>query len=100
MSENDIFVLEEFAHGQPKDRNLEKRNNISDDLILKTFNDHLNLVNPDFKTPPYFYNNAFFWYRIYSQYSSHQVLLHDKNNLSLIYTVLDFTDIRSNKCCS
>jgi membrane-bound lytic murein transglycosylase D len=96
MSENDLFILEEFAHGPPKDLNLEKKSSISDDLINKTFGDHLNLVNPDFKTPQYFYNNAFFWYRIYSQYSSHHVVLHDKNNLSLVYTVLDFTDIRSN----
>ena len=59
MSINDIFLLEEFSHGQPKDRNLEKKNNISDDLISKTFNDHLNLVNPEFKTPQYFFNNAY-----------------------------------------
>jgi membrane-bound lytic murein transglycosylase D len=95
MSINDIFLLEEFSHGQPKDRNLEKKNNISDDLISKTFNDHLNLVNPEFKTPQYFFNNAFFWYRIYSQYSSHHVVLHDKTNLNLVYTVLDFSDIKS-----
>ena len=34
-----------------------------------------------------------FWFFIYTQFNSNQVVIHDKNNLSLIYGILDFSSI-------
>jgi hypothetical protein len=95
MIQNDIFTLEDFVHGNPVERSLIYNDiNISNDLVEKSFNDHLKLVNIEFKTPDYFYNNAYFWFRIYSQYTTSQVVLHDKNHLNLVYTVLDYSDLK------
>ncbi len=37
--------------------------------------------------------NVEFWTRVYTEYDSHQVLLHDDLHMHVIYAVLDFTDL-------
>ncbi len=37
--------------------------------------------------------NVEFWTRVYTEYDSHQVLLHDELHLHVIYAVLDFTEL-------
>jgi len=39
--------------------------------------------------------NVQFWEKVYSQYTTRQGILHDKNDLSIIYTVIDLVDWRT-----
>jgi membrane-bound lytic murein transglycosylase D len=50
-----------------------------------------------FPVTPYYYPNVNFWFLIYTQFESNSVVIHDKNNLSLIYKVLDFSSLHEKK---
>lgn len=54
-------------------------------------------VSDIFKISPYYYPNVQFWFLIYTQFESSSVVVHDKNNLSLIYKVLDFSSLHEKK---
>ncbi len=56
-------------------------------LILR---DYENKVNTNFKVPDYFYKSTRFWFSIYTQFDSRQVVIHDTDNLALVYHILDF----------
>ncbi len=59
--------------------------------------DEDNRVSDIFKVSQYFYPSVNFWFMIYTQFESSSVVLHDKNNLSLIYKVLDFSHLHEKK---
>ena len=59
--------------------------------------DKKNLVVDDFTINDYFRDSVSFWFSIYTQYSSKQVLIHDKQNLAIIYRVLDFSDLHKSE---
>ena len=68
----------------------------SNDTKTKILADHENKVLKDFKIPKYFEDSVNFWFSIYTQYSSDQVVLHDSENLRLIYNVIDFSELKQN----
>lgn len=58
--------------------------------ILK---DSDNLVSDEFEIPPYFQDSTRFWFDIYTQHPSNHSVLHDKENLAIVYDVLDFSTV-------
>lgn len=52
--------------------------------------DHGDRVSPDFKITDFYSSSVRFWFLIYTRLDSRQVAIHDRNNLSIIYKVLDF----------
>jgi membrane-bound lytic murein transglycosylase D len=56
--------------------------------------DQENRVDDIFKVTDFYYPNVYFWFLIYTQFESTQVVLHDKSNLRLIYKVLDFSSLK------
>ncbi len=50
-------------------------------------------VSDLFPVTDYFYPTVHFWFLIYTQFESNQVVIHDKTNLTLIYKVLDFSSL-------
>lgn len=68
-------------------------------MSLTTFDkylrDHDNRVADEFFVSDYFYPTVNFWFLIYTQFTSQHVVIHDKNNLSLIYKVLDFSHLKA-----
>jgi membrane-bound lytic murein transglycosylase D len=64
--------------------------NSSVDRILK---DYKKRVDTNFSIDKYFKDRVHFWFRIYTQFTSNQVVIHDKENLALVYNVVDFNDI-------
>lgn len=50
-------------------------------------------VSDIFKIPKYFYSSTQFWFLIYTQFESSSIIFHDKNNLNLIYNILDFSNL-------
>jgi membrane-bound lytic murein transglycosylase D len=95
---NPIFAIEDNLLSISNNANLLTVNNYKlDENLLFIFNDNNNLVNPIFTISSFYYHRAFFWFIIYTQYFSHDVVLHDKENLNLIYKVLSFSQLQSSK---
>ncbi len=51
----------------------------------------------DFKVTPRLKTQVEFWKKIYSKYNSKQVVIHDKEHLGVVYTVLDFSDLENTR---
>ncbi|MFT6068720.1 MAG: membrane-bound lytic murein transglycosylase D [Bacteriovoracaceae bacterium] len=62
------------------------------DAILS---DPKSLVYKDFKINDYFYKDVKFWFYIYTVFHSHHVVMHDKENLSLIYDVIEYEELKN-----
>lgn len=50
-------------------------------------------VSDLFSVSKYYYPTVHFWFLIYTQFESSQIVIHDKTNLNLIYKVLDFKNL-------
>jgi membrane-bound lytic murein transglycosylase D len=61
------------------------------DAILK---DPKKLLHDDFKIKKYFSKDVKFWFYIYTVFHSHHVVVHDKENLGLIYDVIEYEELR------
>ncbi|MBL7665395.1 MAG: transglycosylase SLT domain-containing protein [Bacteriovoracaceae bacterium] len=75
----------------------EAKSALSRKVVDGVLRDEKDLVHADFEIPDYFRPNVTFWFSVYTQYSSHQVLIHDKNNLDIVYEALDFSDLEQKK---
>lgn len=64
------------------------------EYILK---DEENRIDPRFRITPYFKSAIKFWFSIYTQYGSNHVVIHDTNNLNLIYNVIDYSELYAHK---
>jgi len=62
-------------------------------LVEKILKDPKKRIRDEFKIPPYFYPNVKFWFTVYTQYSSHQFLIHDKRDLTTIIDAIDFSQL-------
>lgn len=69
------------------------KDQLSSDLVDTILNDKKHLIDDRFKIPEYFKDSVYFWFSIYSQFTSEQVVIHDMANLDIIYRVIDYRDI-------
>ena len=88
-----IIDLEEIFEDDTSDKIYKSRKHILTENALAALEDKNKVIDENFEVPNYFKSNVYFWFSIYTQYSSKQVLIHDKSNLDLIYRVLDFSEI-------
>lgn len=72
---------------------VEKKSSI-EVLYGQYLKDPKNRVNENFKIPKELEDRVSFWYRVYTQYESHNSVIHDIENLGLIYDVIDFKDFK------
>ncbi len=86
-------IISQSIRGRIKDAESSVPLQTVDNILL----DKENKVDPRFKVNTYFRNRVKFWFSVYTQYSSHQVIIHDKKNLDLVYSVVDFTNIHDSK---
>lgn len=68
---------------------------ISDELTTLVLSDYKDLIPKEFESSQYFYPTVRFWFGIYTRFDSRQTVIHDKDNLGLVYSVLDFTKLNS-----
>jgi len=71
--------------------------NFGSKRITEFLNDPENRVNDLFVVTPYFKKDITFWFHIYTVFSSHHIVLHDKENLGLVYDVIEFNELKSSK---
>lgn len=62
------------------------------ELIRK---DPKNRILPDFDVPEYFTKRVHFWFNVYTLYPSSSVVLHDSENLDIVYNVIDFSELQN-----
>lgn len=73
------------------------KSSLSLDKVKDILADSEKRINPEFHIPKYFQTSVRFWFSIYTQYSSKQVLIHDREELGLVYNVLDFSSIHDSQ---
>ena len=80
----------------PKDQDSEVRELSwqSTDDFEKYLLDHEDKVSDLFAVDSFYYPNVNFWFMIYTQFDSSQVLMHDREDLSIVYGVLDYTSLK------
>ena len=90
-----FFGTESLWQVIPKEEksDVRERTWMSTDAFRQYLEDHDDRVSDIFKVTPYYYPNVNFWFLIYTQFESSSVVIHDKNNLNLIYKVLDFSHL-------
>jgi membrane-bound lytic murein transglycosylase D len=66
---------------------------LSNEVLRPYLNDNENRVSDVFKINSYFYPMVNFWFLIYTQFKSNSFVFHDKDNLSIIYKILDFSPL-------
>ena len=54
-------------------------------------------IDDKFTIPAYFRESVRFWFNIYTQYNSNFSIIHDKDNLKLVYKILDFSSLNKSK---
>lgn len=79
-----------------KGHKLNAKGVLSSDVIDSILSDKKNLIREQFEVPPYFKESVRFWFSIYTQYSSKEVVIHDKENLKIVYNILDFNELHDN----
>lgn len=73
---------------------------MSEDSFRDILEDYDNRVSDSFLVTPFYYPNVNFWFLVYTQFPSSSMIIHDKNNLSLIYSVLDFSQLHQRNISS
>ncbi len=71
-----------------------KKSNTTEVVFKSYLQDPKNRVFKDFKIPNALKKRVEFWFRVYTQYESHNSVVHDIENLGLIYDVIDFSDFK------
>ena len=70
---------------------------LEDETVQHILSDADTRVQKDFKIPKYFKPSVRFWFSIYTQFSSKQVVIHDKDNLGIVYNIIDFSEIHNSE---
>ncbi len=96
---NDFLAVEEALNDIIKaDDDFEKHDSaIPREAISKVLEDPDNRVSKDFDVPDYFKDSVIFWSQIYTQFTSQQVLIHDRDDLAIVYDALDYTHLYNAK---
>lgn len=66
---------------------------INSKIFEDILNDKNNLINPEFKISEYFKPSVKFWFTIYTQFSSNQIVIHDLENVEIVYKLMSFDKI-------
>ncbi len=72
------------------------KSSLKADIVETIFTDKLGRIDSKFKVSKYFEPNVRFWFSVYTQYTSQQVVIHDTNNLKLVYNVIDYSGLHAN----
>lgn len=95
---NESFLIEEIFDDLKSDKDFEKHESAKPKAILKKIlSDPEGKIRKEFKIEPYFQSSVLFWSQIYTQFTSKQMLIHDKRNLAIVYDALDFTELHKSK---
>ncbi|MEI8347279.1 MAG: transglycosylase SLT domain-containing protein, partial [Pseudomonadota bacterium] len=93
VSQNDREVLQKIStEFELKEQEFHQMSNDSKFNDIK--GDPAKLIDKQFAITPFYEDSVYFWYTIHTFYNSDFVIIHDKNNLKIIYETLDFTELQ------
>ena len=96
--ESSYLGIEDIIEGHAIDNKFNTQQLVlKNDLLKDIIEDRNNLVTDTFNIPEYFKPAVTFWFSIYTQYSSQQVVIHDQDNVEIIYKILDFSQLYQDK---
>ncbi len=87
-----LYFEQIFLNEKLSDKNFKFNDSIDHFELIK--DDPLQRIHKDFKIPDFFYQRVKFWFKIYTRYNSSQTLIHDKENLAIIYDSLNFEELK------
>lgn len=93
--QNDLVLLDKFKSKSDLSKKTTGIRNLNIFKYEHFLEDPKNLIRSEFKDRPYFKKSTRFWFNIYTSVKRHQVVIHDKENLSIIYGILDFSDLHT-----
>lgn len=71
----------------------ETKDNYQLEIKKKILTDFEDRISENFDIHPYFLDRVEFWFDIYTKHNSTHVIIHDMENLDLVYHILDFEDL-------
>lgn len=86
--QNDILKIESFLVNAGADSIYENSTNFE-----RFLTDPAGRISSEFKIPPYFNDSVRFWFNIYTKYKITDSVLHDKENLAIVYEALSFDSL-------
>ena len=92
-----IKIEQELFESTLNKKNITAKGYLSDNKVRNILKDYKSLIPKNFKITPYYRERVHFWFKIYTQFDSDQVVIHDKENFDLIYNVIDFKRLKSGK---
>lgn len=94
LADNDYFIISDKITNS----NVSEDSSFLDErkkIMNIALGDEKRIINETFSISPYFSDKVRFWLKIYTVYDSSQVVIHDKNNLDIIYKEFDFSNLWS-----
>lgn len=71
----------------------EARSVLDPALVDDILGDHADRIPAEFRMTPYFEPFIRFWFGIYTRYTSDHIVIHDRDNLDIVYSVIDFSQV-------
>ena len=91
--QNDLEILDSIIlHNEIKSLSIKSLKET--DRFLYYSKDPLERISNKFNIPKYFKDATHFWFNIYTLYESSHAVIHDKENLKIVYNVLDYSELR------
>lgn len=94
---NTAFATKEYALTIHEQTLIQKYKSYSPTSVPLLAKPSLQLKSKTFSVPKFLETNIRFWLITYSSLSYKQVLIHDKENLDLVYRVYDFSELHQKK---
>jgi len=92
---NDYLEIEQILYLQAITPNFKSvQTKLKDLTVEKLLTDPEKKIKKTFHVSKYFFSKVRFWFKIYSQYNSDHGVIHDKNNLDIIYDAIDFHELK------
>ena len=89
MPQDEVYLIAKSAKVQDK-QTVESE-------LMEILNDPDKLVSDHFNIPRKLFSRVSFWAKVYALYPSTTVVIHDMNDLSIVYKVLDFNKTKTHR---
>ncbi len=95
LFQNDMYLINKIVIDPIFLQKINQHQHKEFETTERFLKDPFQRIAEEFKIPKYFYESVFFWFNIYTVYSGNTVVIHDKQNLSIIYKVVDYSELLS-----
>lgn len=91
------LTIEDKIDTETIDYSFNFNNNKSNSIILDILNDKKSIIDKQFQVTDFFKPSVLFWLKIYTQFNSNQIVIHDTENVEIVYKIMNFDKIHYSK---